>query len=74
MEYERNTGDFYMTNEQMAKMFGVSEKTISRTLGTLENRNIITRDTKNVKGGKERHIHIKSDTIEKLLKKQQRTK
>lgn len=42
----------------MAEQFGVSDKTISRALGALEEKGLIKRETKNVKKGKERHIHI----------------
>jgi hypothetical protein len=35
-------------------MFGVSESTISRTIKALEAKGFLTRETRNVKGGKER--------------------
>jgi hypothetical protein len=41
----------------------VSEKTISRALGSLEEKKLIFRETKNVKGGKERHIHLTADKM-----------
>lgn len=39
-------------------MFGVSVSTIKRELDKLEALGYITRETKNVKGGKERHIKV----------------
>ena len=39
-------------------MLGVSEKTISRELKVLEDKGLVKRETKNIRNGKERHIHI----------------
>jgi predicted transcriptional regulator len=39
-------------------MFNVSESTVSRALKALETKGLIKRETKNVKGGKERHLHF----------------
>jgi predicted transcriptional regulator len=36
----------------------VSESTITRTMKSLENKGFIKRNTKSVKGGKERHITV----------------
>ena len=58
MEFNRTTQDFFMSDANMAKMFGVSDKTISRALKVLEDKGLIERDTKNKKGGKERHIKV----------------
>lgn len=55
-EFDRTTGDCFISDKAMADMFGVSEKTISRALSTLEARGLIKRETKNIKGGRERHI------------------
>ena len=59
-EYNRNTGDCFISDKAMAEMFGVSESTISRAVKALENKGLIRRETKNVKGGKERHMYITS--------------
>ncbi len=56
MEFETNTGDCFISDKQLAEQFGVSESTISRELKKLETMGFIVRETKNVKGGKERHI------------------
>lgn len=56
-EYNRTTGDCFISDKAMAEQFGVSDKTISRALTALEGKGLIKRETKNVKGGKERHIY-----------------
>lgn len=61
-EFNTNTGDCFISDKTLAANFGVSEKTISRSLKALEDRGIITRETRNVKGGKERHIKVNEYT------------
>ena len=56
MEFQTNTGDCFISDKQLAEQFGVSESTISRELKKLEGMGLIARETKNIKGGKERHI------------------
>ena len=56
MEYTRNTGDCFISNETLAKNFGVSVSTIKRTLDKLEDKEYIMRDTKTIQKGKERHM------------------
>lgn len=63
MEFDRNTGDCFMSNAAMAKNFGVSEKTVSRAVAALEEKKYITRNTKNVQKGKERHIILTKDNL-----------
>ena len=46
-EFERNNG-CYVTNQQFADWFGVSTKTIERTLDKLEELKYIDRDTKTI--------------------------
>lgn len=67
MEFNTNTGNFFMSDKALSELFGVSEKTISRTLKALEDRGFIKRETKNIKGGKERHITINTQKIEETL-------
>ena len=68
-EYNRTTKDCFISDKALAAMFGVSDKTISRAIGKLEQEGFIKRETKNVKGGKERHLYIQDDEIEKKLTK-----
>jgi predicted transcriptional regulator len=69
IEYQTNTGDFFMSDDVLAENFGVSSKTISRALTSLEGRGFITRITKNVKGGRERHITANINKIDECLTK-----
>lgn len=62
-EFNRTTGDCFMSNAAMAKSFGVSEKTIARTMDSLESKGLIVRNTKNVQKGKERHITLAKDNL-----------
>ena len=69
MEFNTNTGICFITDKQLAEQFGVSDKTISRSMKVLEDKGFIRRETKNVKGGKERHIFINLANIELALSK-----
>lgn len=62
-EFNRTTGDCFMSNAAMAKNFGVSEKTIARTMDALESKGLIVRNTRNVQKGKERHITLAKDNL-----------
>ena len=62
-EFNRTTGDFFMSDCALASKFGVSEKTISRALKSLEDKGLIIRETKNVQSGKERHIKSTTDKM-----------
>lgn len=67
-EYNRTTGDFFMSDKVLAEQFGVSESTVKRELKKLEEEfGFITRETKNVRGGRERHIKININKIEEKL-------
>ena len=55
-EYDRSTGNFFMSDEGLAEIFNVSKSTVSRALDVLENKKLIERKTKNTNKGKERHI------------------
>lgn len=45
MEFQANKCDCFMSNEALAKNFGVGESTIKRALNKLEEKNFITRST-----------------------------
>lgn len=57
-EFQSNTGDCFISDKVLAENFGVSESTVSRALKGLEAKGYITRSTKNVRGGKERHLKV----------------
>ncbi len=63
MEFQTNTGDCFISDQQLAQQFGVSESTISRELKKLESNGYIVRETKNTKSGKERHIRLASGNL-----------
>lgn len=69
MEYETNTGKCFISDATLAEMFGVSAKTISRAISNLESKGYIKRDTRNVKGGRERIMLPVIEAIEKTLTK-----
>lgn len=69
MEFNTNTGDCFISDKVLAENFGVSEKTISRSIKALEDKGFIKRDTKNVKGGKVRHLTANAAKIEETLTK-----
>ena len=73
MEYNTNTGSCFISDSTLAEQFGVSEKTISRTIKALEDRGFITRDTKNAKGGKVRYMSANIGAIEAALPKESTT-
>lgn len=67
IEFDTNTGNCFITDKQLAEQFGISESTVSREIKKLETMGFIKRDTKNVKGGKERIIKVLHNNIEKKL-------
>ena len=67
LEYDRTTGNCFISNEALAKQFGVSESTINRTIKALETKELIIKTTKNVKGGKERHMKPNKVKIQQQL-------
>lgn len=72
-EYNRTTKNCFISDKTLAQQFGVSDRTISRAIGKLEQEGFIKRETKNVKGGKERHLFIQLDQIEEKLTKDKMT-
>ena len=67
-ELVRNCGDCYMSDKAFADTVGVSESTIKREMKKLDEEfSYITRETKNIKGGKERHIKINYNQIKQKL-------
>ena len=56
MEFEKNTGDCFISNERLAEQLGVSASTIKREMKKLEDDGFIIRETKNIQKGRERHI------------------
>ena len=62
-EFENNTGDCFISDKTLAENFGVSEKTVSRALKALEDKGFIVRNTKNCRGGRERHIALATDKM-----------
>ena len=73
MEFNNNTGDCFISDKQLAENYGVSEKTISRTIKGLEDKGFLTRDTRNVKGGKQRHMLVNQKKIEEILTRDKMT-
>lgn len=68
-EFQTNTGDCFISDKTFAESFGVSESTIKREIKRLEELGFVSRDTKNVKGGRERHIRVNLDKIEQYSTK-----
>ena len=69
MEFDTNTGSCFISDKALAEQFGVSEKTISRTIKALEEKGFIVRDTKSAKGGKVRYMSVnkaKLSTTDKM--------
>ena len=67
LEFQTNTNDCFISDKALAENFGVSESTIKREIKKLEELGYITRETKNIKGGKERHMVANLKKIEEKL-------
>ena len=67
MEFQRNNCECYVTDKQFAENFGVSESTISREIKKLDELKILTKETKNVKGGKQRKLFFNLSTVNLML-------
>lgn len=57
-EFGNNGKDCFISNKTMAENFGVSEKTIQRAVNKLEELKLISRETINTKGGRERVVKV----------------
>lgn len=68
MEFDRNAV-CYMTDAQFAENFGVSAKTISRALDSLETKGLIVRETKTVASKRVRTISPTSNGQNDCMKK-----
>lgn len=67
-EFNRNTGDCFISDDAMAELFGVSRSTITRAITRLVNElGFITRETKNTRGGKERHMKVNYKKINEKI-------
>lgn len=57
-EFHNNGKACFISNKTLADNFGVSEKTIQRAVNKLEEVGLITKETINTKGGRERIVKI----------------
>lgn len=62
-EFQNNTGDCFISDKVLAENFGVSESTVKRAIKNLEDLGYITRDTRAVKGGRERHMQLNTEKL-----------
>lgn len=67
MEYQRNTGNFFMSDEALGEQFGVSSKTISREIKALSEKGYLVKETKNTQTGKKRNIVANLTKIQKAI-------
>ena len=67
IEFNTTTGSFFMSDKALAELLNISDKTVSRALASVEEKGFITRETKNIKGGKSRTIVANMDKIERQL-------
>ena len=64
IEFETNTGICFISDKQLAEQFGVSESTIKREMKKLEDSGFIVRETRNIKGGRERLLKVNKDQFD----------
>ena len=64
MEFDKNTGDCFISDETFSMYLNTSKSTVSREIKALEQMGYLIRNTKNVKGGKERHLKVNQKKIE----------
>ena len=64
MEFDKNTGDCFISDETFSMYLNTSKSTVSREIKALEQMGYVIRNTKNVKGGKERHLKVNQKKIE----------
>lgn len=66
-EFNRNTGDCFISDDKLAESFGVSSATVKRAISNLDKAGIIIRITNNVRGGKERHMKVNHKRIQEII-------
>ena len=71
IEYQTNTSQCYITDDQMAEQFSISSKTVSRALDRLEAAGFITRDTKTVASKRTRKIIFNQSVFEQTVREGQ---
>lgn len=64
IEFQTNTGDCFISDKHLSEQFGVSESTIKREVKKLEDMGYIMRETRNIKGGRERHLKANFDKLQ----------
>ena len=64
MEFDKNTGDCFISDETFSMYLNTSKSTVSREIKAFEKMGYLIRNTKNVKGGKERHLKVNQKKIE----------
>lgn len=70
MEFNRNTGDCFMSDKKFAETYNISESTVSREIQKLAQMGLIIKETKSVKGGgRERHLYFNSHGFSEALYK-----
>lgn len=70
LEFEKNDLDCFISDEALAKNFGVSESTVSRAISGLKRKNILAANTKNTQKGKIRYLTVLTSGLEALSNSQ----
>lgn len=70
LEYQTKGMECFESDASFAADFGMSESTVSRAIGALKKRGILTADTRNVQRGKIRYLNVKTSVIDEIHKRQ----